>query len=105
ALRRAAEENVSLQRTGYYPVLSGRANYAKTEVDISPYTTSTSWDVGVVLTIPLFSGFLTEHQVGEAKANFYLTKANEESVRLQIVLDIRQAYLNLQAAEASISTA
>jgi outer membrane protein TolC len=53
----------------------------------------------------LFSGFLTSHQVAEAKSNLYILRANEESLRQQILLDVRQAYLNLQAAEASISTA
>ena len=59
----------------------------------------------MVLTVPLFSGFLTSHQVAEAKSALYTLRANEESLRQQILLDVRQAYLNLQAAEASISTA
>jgi outer membrane protein TolC len=53
----------------------------------------------------LFSGFLTRHQVAEARSNLYALRADEESVQQQILLDVRQAYLNLQAAEASISTA
>jgi outer membrane protein len=63
------------------------------------------WSAGVMLTVPLFSGFLTQQQVAEAKANLYALRANEESRRQQILLDVRQAYLNLQAAEASITTA
>ncbi len=105
AKRQAADENISLQRSGYYPVLSGSASYAKMEAYDPINTTTDSWDVGVVLTFPLFNGFLTQHQVAEAKANLYIQKANEESLRQQILLDVRQAYLNLQAAEASISTA
>lgn len=108
AKRQAAEANVSLQRSGYYPFLSGNANYTKSEstVDIEPKNSSNtnSWDVGVALTFPLFNGFLTSHQVAEAKSSFYVLKANEEAVRQQILLDVRQSYLNLQAAEASIST-
>ena len=103
AKRQAAETNISLARSGYYPVLSGFANY-----NWSGETTSTmdhSWNAGVLLTIPLFSGFLTVHQTAEAKSNLYILKANEESLRQQILLDVRQAYLNLQAAEASIATA
>ncbi len=109
AKRQAAEANISLQRSGYYPFLSGNANYTKSEstVDREPRTSSNtnSWDVGVALTFPLFNGFLTSHQVAEAKSSFYVLKANEEAVRQQILLDVRQSYLNLQAAEASISTA
>jgi len=109
AKRQAAEANISLQRSGYYPFLSGNANYTKSAstVDVEPRTPSNtnSWDVGVALTFPLFNGFLTSHQVAEAKSSFYVLKANEEAVRQQILLDVRQSYLNLQAAEASISTA
>jgi outer membrane protein len=101
----AAEENISLQRTGYYPVLSGNASYTKEEIYLAPYTSGTTWEVGVALTIPLFNGFLTDHQVAAAKSNLYLLKANEETLRQQITLNVRQSYLNLLAAEASISAA
>ena len=103
AKRQAAETNISYARSGYYPVLSGVANY-----NWAGETTSTmdhGWSAGVVLTVPLFSGFLTSHQVAEAKASLYVLKANEESLRQQVLLDVRQAFLNLQAAEASIATA
>lgn len=103
AKRQAAETNISLARSGYYPVVSGFANY-----NWAGETTSTmehSWNAGVLLTVPLFSGFLTIHQTAEAKSNFYILKANEESLRQQILLEVKQAYLNLQAAEASIATA
>jgi outer membrane protein TolC len=101
--RQAAETNISLARSGYYPVLSGFANYNWTGETTS--TMDHSWNAGVLLTVPLFSGFLTVHQAAEAKSNLYILKANEESLRQQILLDVRQAYLNLQAAEASIATA
>ncbi len=109
AKRQAAEANISLQRSGYLPILSANANYTRlqSEVDTPPVETdyTKSWDAGVVLTVPLFSGFLTRHQVAEAKSNLYVLRANEESLRQQILLEVRQAYLNLQAAAASISTA
>ena len=101
--RQAAEANIGYARSGYYPVLSGFASY-----NWAGETTSNmdhSWNAGVLLTVPLFSGFLTVHQAAEARSNLYILKANEESLRQQIQLDIRQAYLNLQAAEASIATA
>jgi outer membrane protein len=103
AKRQAAEANISFAQTGYYPVLSGFANYnwaGQTTSSLEHY-----WNYGVQLTIPLFSGFLTQHQTAEAKSNLYILKANEDTLRQQILLDVRQAYLNLQAAEASIATA
>jgi outer membrane protein TolC len=103
AKRQSAEANISFAQTGYYPVLSGFANYNWA----GPTTSSLGnyWNYGLQLTVPLFSGFLTQQQTAEAKSNVYILKANEDTLRQQIVLDVRQAYLNLQAAEASISTA
>lgn len=106
ARRQAAESNISVARSGYFPILSGSASYNKASIDRQhPSDLEAGWQVGVTLTVPLFSGFLTSHQVAEAKSTLYVLRANEEAVRQQILLDVRQAYFNLQAAEASISTA
>ena len=110
AKRQAAEANVSLQSSGNYPVLTGSATYLSAATGIPPSAVTQGgldrgWDVGVALTIPIFSGFLVSHQVAEAKSNLYVLRANEESLRQLILLDVRQSYLNLEAAEASISTA
>jgi TolC family type I secretion outer membrane protein len=104
AKRQAAESNITVARSGYFPVLSGTASYNKAGADTSPAHLGDGWEARLDLTIPLFSGFLTSHQVAEAKSNLYVLKANEESTRNQILLEVRQAFLNLQAAEASIST-
>lgn len=104
AKRQAAESNISVARSGYFPVLSGTASYIQAGVDTSPRNLNDGWEARLDLTIPLFSGFLTSHQVAEAKSNLYVLKANEQAARNQILLEVRQAYLNLQAAEASIST-
>ena len=102
AKRKAAQEAIGLARTGYYPVLNGSASYNRSGQD---FPLDHGWSAGVVLTIPLFNGFLTSHQVAEAKANLYVLKANEETLRQQVLLDIQSAYLNLQQASDSIATA
>jgi outer membrane protein TolC len=63
------------------------------------------WNVGAVLSFPVFSGFLTKYQVEEAKANLDVLRANEEALRQQVFLDVQQAYLTLRAAEEAIPTA
>jgi outer membrane protein TolC len=106
ARRQAAESNVSVARSGYFPVLSGSASYNRASIDRErPSDLDDGWQIGVTLTLPLFNGFLTSHQIAEAKSTLYVLRANEEAVRQQILLDVRQAYFNLQAAEASIATA
>lgn len=96
----AAEESVNLARKGYFPVLSGSASYNRAGQD---FPLDDGWSAGVALNIPIFSGFLTKHQVAEAKANLEVAKANEEALRQTVILDVQQAYLNLIEAEERIA--
>ena len=57
------------------------------------------------MTFPLFSGFLTKYQVQEARSNLDVIRANEESLRQNILLEVKQAYLNLEEARERIPTA
>ncbi len=99
--REAADRTIELQKKGYYPTLSGNASYGYSGQD---FPLERGWIVGATLTFPLFSGLTTKYQVEEARANLDILKANEESLKQTIHLDVQQAYLNLQQASDSIST-
>lgn len=101
--RKAAEESVQFAKTGYYPALTGSASY--NWQGGTGFPLESEWNVGVALSFPIFSGFLTKHQVGEAESNLNVARANEESLRQSVVLDVQQSYLNLKQAEDSIATA
>jgi outer membrane protein len=101
--KEASQEAVSLARTGYYPTLSGNATYGRTDDVFVPE--KSGWSAGVTLTIPLFNGFLTNNQVKEAKENLNIERANEETLRQSILLDVQQSYLNLRALEDGVSVA
>jgi TolC family type I secretion outer membrane protein len=103
ARREASKESVSLARTGYYPTLTGNANYNRTGDAFVPE--QSGWSAGVTLTFPLFNGFLTNNQVKEAKQNLNIQKANEEALRQSILLDVQQAYLNMRALEDGVAVA
>ena len=103
ARREASEESVSLARKGYLPTLSGNANYQRIGDTAPP--DKTGWSAGLLLTIPLFSGLQTNYQVKEAKENLIIQQANEETLRQSILLEVQQAYLNLQEAEELVSVA
>lgn len=113
ARKEAAGESVTLARKGYLPTLSGSANYAwQASPELLPTGAWSSglsekggWSAGVTLTFPLFSGFLTGYQLREAKENFNVTKANEEGLRQEVLLDVQQAYLSLQEAEERVGVA
>jgi len=100
--RQAAETSVELAKKNYYPVLTGSAgyNYAGNEFPLTR-----GWNIGATFTFPIFSGFLTKYQVEEAKANLNVLKANEESIRQTVILEVQQAFLNLKEAEERIPTA
>jgi len=103
AKKEASQESVSLARTGYYPTITGNANYLRAGETFVPE--QTGWSAGVTLNIPLFSGFLTNYQVKEAKQNLYLQRSNEETLRQSILLDVQQAYLNLRALDEGVDVA
>ena len=100
--RQAADRSIELAKTGYYPVLSGNAGYNWSG---EQFPLEDGWNAGASLSIPLFSGFLTKYQVEEAKANLNVIKANEESLRQIIFLEVQASYLTLRAAEDAIPTA
>ncbi|BCB96746.1 outer membrane efflux protein [Dissulfurispira thermophila] len=101
ARKRGAESSIELAKKNYYPTLSGNADYNWSG---SKLPLGDGWDVGVTITFPIFSGFLTKYQVSEARANLNILKANEETLRQSVLLEVQQAYLNLREAEERIST-
>jgi outer membrane protein TolC len=99
--KQAVEESVAFARSGYYPFITGNADYT--------WTTGASrddgWSAGVNLTLPLFSGFITKHRVQESKADLAVSDASEDIVRQSVILEVQQAYFNLREADERIPAA
>jgi outer membrane protein len=99
---RSQEAAVELARSGYYPSISG--NVSNTwRTDEVPNDLAWDWSVGAALTIPIFSGFSTQSQIAEARAQLRNLAAQEESLRQNIRLEAEQAYLSLNEAIDRIS--
>ena len=60
------------------------------------------WLWGVTLTVPLFDDILTTAQIGEQQATLRNLQAQEENLRQQVALEVRQSFLNLRQAEEAI---
>ena len=99
AQQRVIEGQVSSLQKQYLPSVTGNAQYNWTGRE---YPLQQGWLWGVTLTVPLFDDILTSGQVGEAKANLSGLRAQEENLRQQILLEVRQSILTLQQAEESI---
>jgi outer membrane protein len=102
AKREATERSIDLAQKGYYPTLSGSAGYGYSGTD---FPLGSGWNAGAALNFPLFTGLSTKYQVDEARANLEVLKANEDSIRQAISLDVKQAYLNVQDTAEQISMA
>lgn len=101
AKKDAALSSIERAKKEYYPVLSGNADYNWSG---ERFPLEDGWSVGATLTFPIFSGFLTKYQVEESRSNLNVLKANEESLRQAIILEVQQAYINLQEGKERILT-
>ena len=98
--KQAAEQAVVLARKGDAPTLSGNAGAAYSG---NVNSMDEGWSVGIALTVPVFNGHLTRHQIGEARANVDIVTADETLLRQTIHKEVQQSYLNLEEAEERIS--
>jgi outer membrane protein len=89
-------------RGNYGPSLSASAGVSETGTDIAGL--GPAWNVGVTLSWPIFQGGLTHGQVREATANADAVRAQMDTVKVQIRVDVQQAQLGIRAAKASQAT-
>ncbi|KAF0121308.1 MAG: type I secretion outer membrane protein [bacterium] len=100
--KKAAEASIEMSKKDYYPTLSGNATYGRVG---ERFPLEDSWNVGMTISFPVFSGLSTRYQVEEAMENLNVLKANEEALKQGVVLEVQQAYLNLKDVEERIPTA
>jgi outer membrane protein TolC len=68
-----------------------------------PKSNDDGYSVGVVVTLPLFDGFLRENALKTAKAKHERAVQAEGLVRQQIAKDVNQAALMLTAADKGVA--
>ena len=96
AQERSAEAAIKAAQGGYLPTVTSSAAYSYSGTD---FPLVYNWNVNGTVNIPIFSGFLTQQQVAQARANLLKTKANGEVLKQNILLEVNQALLNLEAAQ------
>jgi outer membrane protein TolC len=64
-----------------------------------------NFNAGIVVTWPIFNGFLTEHQVEEAKATQNAFRYALADLELRVWLEVKSSYLDLQNALQKIHQA
>ena len=99
---RAAGARITEYRSDYFPTVTGTGAYSNMGTGLPA---ANNFDVGLVITWPIFNGFATEHQVAEAKFRQDAIRHAIEDLRQQVFQQVKSAFLNWQAAFAGIDQA
>jgi TolC family type I secretion outer membrane protein len=98
AQRRAQDQNIATARRGHLPDVIFDAAYGRrqdSDNGVNTFPLQPAWSVGLNLNIPIFDGFRTTNRVEETLRNYHVIRAQEESQRQQVALDVESAYLRL----------
>ncbi len=102
----SAQARVRTEQANYFPTLSanGAYNWASGTAEMGPFKgdIQNNWNAGILLTLPLFEGGLTTGRVSEARSNERALEAQRDSLRQSILLEVNQAYADLESAAARI---
>jgi outer membrane protein len=107
----AARARLSAEQANYLPTLSANAayNWANGSTEMGPFLgtmfkgdVQNSWNAGIMLTLPLFQGGLTKGRVAEARANVLALEAQQDGVKQSILLEVNQAFADLESAAARV---
>ncbi len=102
--REAAESEVRSAYGNYFPqvALGSMYDWSWSKVRNDPSMSDNGYSVGVVVTLPLFDGFMRENALNTAKAKRDRAVQAEGLVRQQIAKDVNDAALMLAATDKSV---
>jgi outer membrane protein TolC len=104
AQRDASEQQVTVARALGRPSISFQAGHDLSDTTGIPNQNSNQSynQIGIYLTVPIFSGFNVGYGVRQAQATLAGQEANAEQVRLQVSLDVWNAYYSLESANEQL---
>ncbi|MGH7818150.1 MAG: TolC family protein, partial [Candidatus Binatia bacterium] len=96
----AAEAQVTIARSGYYPELAGTASVSRRSESFPPE--ENVWSVGVDLSFPFFPGGRSFFDVRGARADEARARANVRRVEEQEALDLESAFVTYADAVENV---
>jgi len=104
-----AEKQITLAKSDYYPDITLSANYYRRgddpTVDGSDYVDREDWDVVAGATWTFFEWGKTRYATNQQRARLRQAKEDFEQIKDSILLEVKTAFLTLQAAEDGIRVA
>ncbi len=101
---RAAERAVDLAQAEFRPTLNGRVSYELNQLDLAANGQG-SWFAGLSLQWNIFNGLADRARIAEARARLSGVEATRTRAASRIRLEVKDAFLNLQAATERIRVA
>ena len=98
---KADRQNELYYKSTYLPTIGATAGYSYASV-FFPLTYN--WFAGATVSVPIFSGFLTVHQVAQAQKTLAAANDSQESLRQNLVMQVKQDYFNMKTALERIDT-
>lgn len=102
--REATESEVRAAYSNYFPQISAAFmnDWVWSRNRHESRTTDSGYSVGIVMTLPIFDGFMRENGVVTARAKLDKAGQTEALARQQIAKDVNQTALMLTAAEKGV---
>ncbi len=103
----AARARISAEEANYFPTLSAHGSYnwasGSTSMGTIQINTQDNWNAGILLSVPLFEGGLTQGKVGEARADLRALEAQGQTFRRSVLIELNQAFADIESAAARIA--
>ncbi|HBZ70542.1 MAG TPA: hypothetical protein DEP35_12760 [Deltaproteobacteria bacterium] len=87
---RAAGARIQEYWSDYLPTVGAAGGYSMRGQEVAP---SNNLYAGVLITWPIFSGFLTDHQVAESKREQDAARHMIEDLRQKVIYQVKRSYL------------
>jgi len=100
---RAAERTLAAAKSERLPTLSVSADYGV--IGVNPSQSHGTFSTAGTLTVPIWRGGRTEGDIEQANAALAQRRAEREDLRSRVEGDVRNAYLDLQAAASQVEVA
>ena len=98
----SAKNNITIARAGVYPSLYGNASYGVNNKEFSKIRDNKTFNLGLSVSLPIFSGFQTKNAIEQAKIAQMNSELQLNQIKRQIVADIQKALLDLEAIEKQL---
>jgi len=82
-------------RSDYYPTANAVGGYSALGIGLPA---ANNYNVGILITWPIFNSFLTTDQITESNAKQRAVRDAIEDLQQRIILEVQTTFLNLQAA-------